>query len=141
LLSLPRDMAKIWEFLGQNMLDCVYVENRKPGPLLKWWTIGTNRYWSMERLGFFTKGQTAVFILFGILYWSFWWRTRKKPLKTVTPTAYLIILKFVLSRQYISIDPKKIATPTLTPKRFNLSAAHNHILRWRVDGAIQSRFA
>jgi len=46
------------------------------------------------------------------------------------------------SRQYLSIDPKKFATPTLTPiTPKSVYRPHNHILRSRVGVAFQSRFA
>jgi len=43
---------------------------------------------------------------------------------------------------YLSIDPKNLAAPTLTPLTLKpVCRPHYHILRSRVEDALQSRFA
>jgi len=55
---------------------------------------------------------------------------------------YNILTEMYWSRQYLSIDPKKFGTPTLTRiKLKSVNRPHNHILRSRVGGAFQLRFA
>jgi len=49
LLSFPTEMAKSGPFLGQNMLAFIYVENRKPGPLLEQWNEASTRKKVVDR--------------------------------------------------------------------------------------------